>query len=80
MSRLSRQASTQVSLSRIHCFKKRWLNSSQQNEFSANFATTGIPQAMLVDQNGVIQLIRVGSGEKNALDIDVKIQELLGVH
>lgn len=48
------------------------------SEFWKKFGVTGIPQAVLVDQNGVIQLIRIGSGDKNAADIEAKIKELLG--
>jgi thiol-disulfide isomerase/thioredoxin len=49
------------------------------SDFSRKFGVTGIPQAVLVDQNGKIQLIRVGSQEQNAADLEAKIRELLGM-
>lgn len=41
------------------------------------YGVTGIPQAVVIDREGKIQLIRVGSGEQNAKDIEAKIKELL---
>jgi hypothetical protein len=38
---------------------------------------TGIPQAVLIDRQGVIRMIRVGSGEKNAHDLEAMIETLL---
>ena len=49
------------------------------SDYNSKFGVTGIPQAVLVDQNGVIQLIKVGSGEKNAEELEAKIKSLLGV-
>ncbi len=45
--------------------------------YAASFAVSGIPQAVLLDKQGKIQLIRVGSGEANAKAIEAKIEELL---
>lgn len=53
--------------------------SPKESDYNRKFGVTGIPQAVLVDQNGVIQLIRVGSGEKNAEEMEAKIKSLLGV-
>ena len=47
------------------------------SKYSASFAVTGIPQAVLLDKQGKIQLIRVGSGDANAKAIEAKIEELL---
>ena len=49
------------------------------SDYGKRFGVTGIPQAVLVDQQGVIRLIRVGSGEKNQRDLESKIKELLGI-
>ncbi|WP_197356276.1 TlpA family protein disulfide reductase [Aureliella helgolandensis] len=45
--------------------------------FSASYAVSGIPQAVLIDKQGKVQMIRVGSGEANARALHEKIQELL---
>lgn len=49
-------------------------NSSYQSDFSV----TGIPHAVLIDQEGKIQMVRIGSGEANAHDLEEKIEQLLG--
>ena len=41
------------------------------------YNVTGIPHVVLVDQDGKIALMRVGSGPDNATDIEEKIKELL---
>jgi thiol-disulfide isomerase/thioredoxin len=41
------------------------------------YAVTGIPHAVIIDQKGIVRLIKVGSGEKNAKDIEEMIQSLL---
>lgn len=46
------------------------------SDYMKKFGVVG-PQTVLVDQNGVIQLIRVGSDEQNATEIENKIIELL---
>ncbi|MDX1927362.1 MAG: TlpA disulfide reductase family protein [Pirellulaceae bacterium] len=50
---------------------------SKESGYSKAFAVSGIPQAVLLDKAGKIQLIRVGSGEANAKAIEAKIEELL---
>lgn len=41
------------------------------------YAVEGIPQMVLIDRNGKIRMIRVGSGETNARALEQKIGELL---
>ncbi len=48
------------------------------SDLSQFYGVTGIPHAVLIDQKGKIRLIRVGSGEQNAKDIDNLLKELLG--
>ena len=43
-----------------------------------NFGVTGIPHAVLVDREGNVQMIKVGSGQANADALHAKIKELLG--
>lgn len=47
------------------------------DSMAKHYNVTGIPHVVLVDQNGKIALMRVGSGEQNATDIEEKIKELL---
>ncbi len=48
------------------------------SEYSKQFKVSGIPQAVLIDKEGKIAMIRVGSGEANATALHDKIEELLG--
>jgi thiol-disulfide isomerase/thioredoxin len=50
---------------------------SKTSGYAKAFAVSGIPQAVLLDKAGKIQLIRVGSGEANAKALEAKIEELL---
>jgi thiol-disulfide isomerase/thioredoxin len=42
-----------------------------------DYGVKGIPTAVLIDQNGVVRLIKVGSGPANAQAIEKQIEELL---
>ncbi len=64
---------------KVHKLEHGFVVSPKESDYNRKFGVTGIPQAVLVDQNGVIQLIRVGSGEKNAEELEAKIKSLLGV-
>jgi thiol-disulfide isomerase/thioredoxin len=52
--------------------------SPKGSDFSTKYGVTGIPQAVLIDKEGKIRMIRVGSGEANAKALHAKIEELLG--
>ena len=41
------------------------------------YGVTGIPHVVLIDQKGKIRIMRVGSGEKNAHDVEAMIMKLL---
>lgn len=62
-----------------HNLKHRFMVTPSGSSFSRDYAVTGIPQAVLIDKEGNIRMIKVGSGEANAHDLDEMIQELLGV-
>jgi len=47
------------------------------NELSRKYGVTGIPQAVVIDRAGKVRLIRVGSGEPNAKDLEEAIQAAL---
>ena len=50
---------------------------SATSTLSANYGVTGIPQAVLIDKQGKIRMIKVGSGEENAKALEGMIEELL---
>lgn len=62
-----------------HYGLKHRLAVTVDNSASQKYGVTGIPQAVLVDQGGVIRMIKVGSGEKNAADLESEIRKLLGL-
>ena len=47
------------------------------SEMSSEFGVRGIPHVVLVDRDGMIQLIKTGSGEQTAKEIHDKIKELI---
>jgi thiol-disulfide isomerase/thioredoxin len=56
----------------------RFAITPEQSTFQEAYGVTGIPQAVLIDQEGKVRLIRVGSGEANARDIEQLLEKLLG--
>ncbi len=54
-----------------------FLVTTKEEDYGKSFVVSGIPQAVLIDKEGKIQMIRVGSGEQNARDLEEKIEELL---
>ncbi|MCG8651000.1 MAG: redoxin family protein [Pirellulales bacterium] len=49
----------------------------KESELQTQYAVTGIPHAVLVDREGKIQMIKVGSSPQNAADLHAKIKELV---
>ena len=50
----------------------------KNSEMSAQYGVQGIPHVVLLDQQGVVQLVKTGAGEATANEIEAKIRELLG--
>lgn len=50
----------------------------KESEYFKAFHVTGIPQAVLLDKEGKIRMIRVGSGDANAQALEKEIESLLG--
>jgi thiol-disulfide isomerase/thioredoxin len=57
--------------------KHGFVVTSNEDAFGDHFAVTGIPQAVLIDKKGIVRMVRVGSGEKNAEDLHGMIKQLL---
>ena len=47
------------------------------NDTSEFYGVTGIPHVVVIDQQGKVRMMRVGSGDKNAQDIGGLLAELL---
>jgi thiol-disulfide isomerase/thioredoxin len=47
------------------------------DELSKAYSVTGIPQAVVIDRSGTIRVIRVGSGEANAVELQAAIEKYL---
>lgn len=52
---------------------------SAESTMHKDFGVSGIPHVALLDQQGRIQMVKVGSGKANAQAIEAKIKELLGL-
>ena len=61
----------------FHGLKHRFALQGDGNTVAKQLAVQGIPQAVLIDRQGNIRLIRVGSGTKNAKAIHDMIEKLL---
>ena len=51
---------------------------TKDNSVSEAYGVTGIPQVVVIDRDGKVRLIRVGSGPKNAHDVEEMIKKLIG--
>lgn len=60
-----------------HQLRHGFLVSRKASGYTKPFAVSMIPQAVLIDKQGKIQLIRVGSSKANAKAVEKKIEELL---
>jgi thiol-disulfide isomerase/thioredoxin len=60
-----------------HKLQHGFFVSPETSTYSKDFGVSGIPQAVLIDKQGKIRMIRVGSGEANAKAMHAMIEELL---
>lgn len=61
----------------FHKLQHRFAIQGAESTSSADFGVTGIPHVVLIDRQGVIRLIKVGSGPANAKAIHDMIEKLL---
>ena len=66
-----------VKFAEHHKLKHPFAVMPRSSKFSSNYGVTGIPQVVVIDRKGTVRLIRVGSGEQNARDVEEMIQNLL---
>jgi thiol-disulfide isomerase/thioredoxin len=62
-----------------HKLKHVFAIQKEDSKLDEFYKVTGIPQVVLVGKDGKVKLIRVGSGEDNAHDIEAGIRECLGL-
>lgn len=55
----------------------RSLVTPEGSAMQSNYHVTGIPHAVVIDKAGIVRLVKVGSGGKNAQEIEAMIQKLL---
>ena len=60
-----------------HQLKHPFAIMGEGSKFQDEYGVTGIPQAVLIDKKGIVRMIRVGSGDKNAHDLEELIEKLL---
>jgi thiol-disulfide isomerase/thioredoxin len=78
-----KDVSTEVEVAMLEKFREAhklrhgFFVSPKTSTYSLDFGVSGIPQAVLIDKQGKIRMIRVGSGDANAKAMHTKIVELL---
>jgi thiol-disulfide isomerase/thioredoxin len=65
-----------VKFAESHGLKHRF-GIQTDNSVSEYYGVTGIPHVVVIDQEGKVRLMRVGSGEQNAKDIEELLEKLL---
>lgn len=65
-----------VKFAEMHSLKHRFAIQDGRS-MSEYYAVSGIPHVVVIDQQGKVQMIKVGSGEKNATAIDELLKKLL---
>ena len=61
----------------FHSLKHRFALESADRSVSKHYAVTGIPQAVVIDRQGIVRLVKVGSGPANAKALHDMIEKLL---
>lgn len=61
----------------LHHLQHRFAIQTEGHSVAEDLAVRGIPQAVVIDRQGIVRLIRVGSGSKNAKAIHDMIEKLL---
>lgn len=67
-----------VEFAKHHELKHRFAVMPAMSDFAEKYGVTGIPQVVVIDRQGKIRLIKVGSGPENAQAIEAMLERLLG--
>ena len=60
-----------------HQLKHRLAYMPEESKLSEAYGVSGIPHVVVIDRQGMIRMIRVGSGEPNAHDIETLLEQLV---
>jgi thiol-disulfide isomerase/thioredoxin len=60
-----------------HELKHRTIVTPQDSKMQSEYQVTGIPHVALLDKQGNVRLVKIGSGNKNAEEIEAMVQTLL---
>jgi thiol-disulfide isomerase/thioredoxin len=60
-----------------HQLTHRMMLTPEKSEMQSQYAVSGIPHAVVIDKQGIVRLVKVGSGSQNAEEIENTIQKLL---
>ena len=74
----AQEQATLVKFAKHHQLKYRIAVTRKTSDFSNAYGVKGIPQFVLIDRSGIVRLIRVGYGAKQAHDMEAKVAELCG--
>jgi thiol-disulfide isomerase/thioredoxin len=73
-----KEVAAMLKFAAYHKLKHRFAVMPQDSEFAKSYGVQGIPQVVLIDRAGKVRMIRVGSGSRNAHDLEVAIKKALG--
>jgi len=66
-----------VEFARSHDLKHRFAIQADDS-LSDYYGVAGIPHVVVIDQQGIVRMMRIGSGEQNAKDLGELLESLLG--
>lgn len=75
----AKEDAAMVRFAEHHKLKHVFAVQNKDSKISEFYGVTGIPQAVLIDKDGKVKMIRVGSGEANAHALEGAIRECLGL-
>ena len=66
-----------ASFRKHHNLRHGFVVTPKGGQYNKALAVSGIPQVVLLDKQGKIRSIKVGSGEKNANELEAEIKKLI---
>ncbi len=60
-----------------HALTHRTMITPEKSDMQARYHVTGIPHAVVIDKQGLVRLVKIGSGSENAKEIEQTIAKLL---
>ena len=61
-----------------HELKHPVMVTPKESKMGSEYGVRGIPHVVLIDRDGIVQLVKTGAGEETAKEIQAKIKELVG--